>query len=136
MRLAACHGVDPEAWYPIGNDLGASARAICGTCDVATDCLSYAIVRNERHGIWAGHNFESRHERERLGRRIAAGERIVSVAAAVPPIVGNCRRCGSPMVTGRWRGRVPKPYKRLCSAGRCHGCDTAHRREAAAGVSL
>jgi WhiB family transcriptional regulator, redox-sensing transcriptional regulator len=45
-----------------------AARALCAACPVQVDCLDYALVVQEPHGIWGGLN---ELERRRLLRRRA-----------------------------------------------------------------
>jgi WhiB family redox-sensing transcriptional regulator len=64
MAHGACRGSDPELFFPIADDGFAaeqvmSARAVCGRCDVATQCLSYA-QRTMPDGIWGGTTREER----------------------------------------------------------------------------
>lgn len=33
----------------------AAARALCATCPVAGDCLTWSIETNQNEGIWGGH---------------------------------------------------------------------------------
>lgn len=44
----------------------AKAKAICATCPVAADCLTWAIESNQGEGIWGGHTSK---ERRTLRRR-------------------------------------------------------------------
>lgn len=36
------------------------AKRICGTCEVLQNCLEYAIVNEERYGIWGGKTLKER----------------------------------------------------------------------------
>ncbi|HEY6635541.1 MAG TPA: WhiB family transcriptional regulator, partial [Acidimicrobiia bacterium] len=49
-------------------DLGGivKAKAVCATCPVAFECLSWAIETNQTEGIWGGHTGK---ERRKLRRR-------------------------------------------------------------------
>ena len=63
---ALCAGW-PEPFFPAdGNDF--DAKQICSSCEVRTECLDYALARNERFGIWGG---LSERERRNLKRRKA-----------------------------------------------------------------
>jgi len=64
MARGACHGIDPELFFPI-SATGRStpqidaAKAVCGRCVVSGDCLSYAL-RVMPDGIWGGTTREER----------------------------------------------------------------------------
>ncbi len=62
---AACKGKETLMWYPwatttsedrakVDTDKLATARFICRSCPVQTQCLDYAITTNQTDGIWAG----------------------------------------------------------------------------------
>lgn len=52
---AACRGSNPELFFPNQMDDGSAepARAFCRRCEVARDCLVYAL-ENQLEGIWGG----------------------------------------------------------------------------------
>jgi len=64
-RYAACRGHDPELFYPVSfagpalDDIG-RAKAICASCTVRTDCLSWALRAGEPDGVWGGTTPEER----------------------------------------------------------------------------
>lgn len=63
---ALCAQADPEAWFPEQGGNPRPAKAICGGCPVITECLAYALPRDE-YGTWAA---TTRLERDVLmGRR-------------------------------------------------------------------
>ncbi len=67
---ALCAGVDPEAFFPPGDDAATEARAICAVCPVRGQCLAYAVTADEPFGIWGGLDPRQRHTvRRRLERR-------------------------------------------------------------------
>ena len=71
MLRALCRTMDPDIFYPhdgVGVD---KARKICGECAVQSECLEYALEREDIHGVWGGTS-----ERER--RRILRARRIES----------------------------------------------------------
>lgn len=45
----------------------AEARSVCGPCPVRSDCLEYALIADERWGVWGGLTAP---ERERIRRRL------------------------------------------------------------------
>jgi WhiB family redox-sensing transcriptional regulator len=58
MSYGACHGADPELFFPVATAGRAleqvnSAKAVCVRCEVRADCLSYAL-QTMQHGIWGG----------------------------------------------------------------------------------
>lgn len=66
---AACLEVgDDVTFFPDPEDLAAiaTAKAVCATCPVAAECLTWAIETNQTEGIWGGHTPK---ERRSLRRR-------------------------------------------------------------------
>jgi WhiB family transcriptional regulator, redox-sensing transcriptional regulator len=70
---ALCKGIDPEVFYPVTDEEGDEAKAICSSCNVRLMCLEYALASREKDGIWGGAT-----ERER--RRILRQRRRAAVA--------------------------------------------------------
>ena len=74
---AACRGPQAVVFFPpsyverkderTGRER--EAKAICRSCSVQQDCLSYALKIREPHGIWGGLNENER--KQLLDRRIA-----------------------------------------------------------------
>jgi WhiB family transcriptional regulator, redox-sensing transcriptional regulator len=80
--LAACNGHDPNMFFPAGEtgpaiDLIRSAKRVCASCEVADECLSYAIETNQMSGIWGGLTED---ERRPVRRRWLAERRRRSVS--------------------------------------------------------
>lgn len=70
---AACRGEDPELFFPVGTSgpaltQVAEAKTICARCPVAGDCLDWALVTGQDHGVWGGLDED---ERRALRRRHA-----------------------------------------------------------------
>ena len=66
---AACAGMDTNLFF---SDRGATdqakdAVAICNTCTVRPECLEYALVNGEIHGVWGGITPKKRRRMRRLG---------------------------------------------------------------------
>lgn len=62
---AACHGEDPELFYPEQNQrhpdyVPPIVAAICGACPVKADCLGWGI-QHEALGVWGGSSPAWRH---------------------------------------------------------------------------
>ena len=57
---AACAGVDPDLFFPLGESgpvnepMIDAAKALCEECVVKQDCLNYVLANNEKYGIWGG----------------------------------------------------------------------------------
>ena len=68
-EAAACLDVPQDVtFFPDKEDVAAiaKAKAVCATCPVADECLTWAIESNQPAGIWGGH---SPKERRALRRR-------------------------------------------------------------------
>ena len=63
---ALCAETDPEAFFPEKGGSTREAKKVCLGCDVRSECLEYALMNDERFGIWGG---LSERERRRLKRR-------------------------------------------------------------------
>lgn len=67
-EAAACLEVQSEvSFFPDKEDLGGivKAKAVCATCPVADECLSWAIVTNQGEGVWGGHTAKERRKLRR-----------------------------------------------------------------------
>jgi len=68
---AACAETDPDAFYPEPGGEGIvvanQARAICGGCEIRTQCLHWALANGEA-GIWGGLTEEQRNQIRRRPR--------------------------------------------------------------------
>lgn len=65
-----CANRPPEVFFPsdaVGVD---RARKICQGCPILQQCLDYAIVNHEEHGVWGG---ASERERRRLRKQRRIG---------------------------------------------------------------
>ena len=65
---------------PLRPSFVAAAKALCAVCPVSRECLTWALEKRELFGIWGG---QSGRQREKLRRRMRAGETI-------PEIVDSC----------------------------------------------
>ncbi len=74
--VGACRDTSPDLFVPVGTtgpalDQIASAKRVCGECDVSAECLEYALATNQDTGIWGGRSEEERRQM-RKERRAAA----------------------------------------------------------------
>lgn len=72
---AACRGVDPELFFPVGDTGPAlvqveAAKAVCRRCPVSAECLAFALTTRQDAGVWGGLTED---ERAALRRRITRG---------------------------------------------------------------
>lgn len=65
QQHALCAQTDPEAFFPEKGGSTREAKAVCSACEVRAECLEYALIKDERFGIWGG---MSERERRRLRR--------------------------------------------------------------------
>lgn len=70
---AQCAGVDPELFYA-DTALGKyQAKSVCRSCEVISECLTYALgfegASFTRFGVWGGMTAEERHEHDKGRRR-------------------------------------------------------------------
>jgi WhiB family transcriptional regulator, redox-sensing transcriptional regulator len=75
-HLAACREEDPELFFPIGTTGPAllqieEAKAVCHSCSVLDDCLSWAMESGQDSGVWGGLSEEERFALKRRGVRAA-----------------------------------------------------------------
>ena len=56
LKEGVCSQTNPEAFFPERGGSNKSAKKVCATCDVGAKCLQYALLNDERYGIWGGHS--------------------------------------------------------------------------------
>ena len=69
--LAACLDVvsaDYDPFFADTAELQAEAIAICGTCPVRDDCLTFAVRTGQQYGVWGG-------QPQQVIRRLIAADR-------------------------------------------------------------
>jgi WhiB family redox-sensing transcriptional regulator len=141
MESAACRGEDlvlffgPEGERQPERDIRESrAKAVCAGCPVRADCLSFAMSRPEKSGLWGGLGEEERHsERRRVMRRgdtsgWDAYQEPHEVHAAKNPIVvteQRCTNCRKVKAAGEFNAR---PEKASGLASWCRDCQCADKK--------
>ncbi|WP_380286402.1 WhiB family transcriptional regulator [Kitasatospora purpeofusca] len=72
---AGCRGTDPELFFPVGSSTSLptrvqsdEAKAVCGRCPVARQCLDWALNAEPVEGVWGG---TTETERRAMRRRRA-----------------------------------------------------------------
>lgn len=58
-NAARCREVDPELFFPVGNNDPArmqaeQAKQVCRRCPVIEQCAQWAIENRMEHGVWGG----------------------------------------------------------------------------------
>lgn len=66
QERALCAQTDPEAFFPEKGGSTREAKRVCLSCEVRVECLDYALMNDERFGIWGG---LSERERRRVKKR-------------------------------------------------------------------
>jgi len=74
---ALCAQTDPEAFFPEKGASVSDAKRVCGSCEVKTECLEYALANNIKIGIWGG---KSEKERRAIAKRNAEKEAVSRAA--------------------------------------------------------
>ena len=70
QKDGTCRQVDVgDVFFPEAGGSTRSAKLICRNCPVISDCLSYALANDERHGVWGGFSARERY-------RISRGEHV------------------------------------------------------------
>lgn len=74
---ANCRDTDPETFYPVGNTGPAlaqiaTAKQVCGRCDVREQCLDFARTHGIDSGIYGGLTEDERRALKRRNARTRA----------------------------------------------------------------
>lgn len=74
---AACRTKDPELFFPTGTSgpaiaQTAQAKAVCHSCPVASDCLTWALQSGQDAGVWGGMSEDERRALKRSNARTRA----------------------------------------------------------------
>jgi len=88
---AACRGVDPELFFPIGTTGPAleqlsRAKSVCHRCPVTGECLAWALDTGQLAGVWGGLSEDERHLPRPRNQPVHNGTCLISVRSrtAVP----------------------------------------------------
>lgn len=77
---AACTPDQADLFFPERGEDADEAKRICAGCTVRRDCLTAALVNNERAGIWGGLSGKER-------RRLRRTSTLAAIAAASLPAI-------------------------------------------------
>ncbi len=83
---AVCKDTDPELFFPVGTTGQAllqiaKAKSVCCQCEVAQQCLEFALETNQDTGIWGGTSEEERRQMRRVAAAEAKRQRAAAMAA-------------------------------------------------------
>jgi WhiB family redox-sensing transcriptional regulator len=53
-KWARCQEVGGDWHFPEASQSAAVARSICRHCEVCQECLEWALITDERYGVWGG----------------------------------------------------------------------------------
>ena len=118
---AACKGTDLNRFFPVKGEDVETAKAICQTCPVRSECLNYALDHTIQFGIWGGMSENQRRRMRRNGRPLTPAQQtlldklvdgmttkeLAEVTDRYPSNVGNMMRTLSYMgfvtyINGTW----------------------------------
>lgn len=75
---AVCRDEDPELFFPVGSggpplQQIAEAKAVCRRCEVASECLAWALETGQDAGVWGGMTEDERRALRRRNARQRGG---------------------------------------------------------------
>lgn len=117
---AACLGDgDPDAWFAEASEKARirHALATCHGCPVRTQCLDFAMARNDQFGIWGGLTEKDRRRLLTAARRPAA---VAAPAAPAAPAAAGPRD-PSPMDLARQLGDLRARHGSITATARAAG---------------
>ena len=76
---AACRDLNPDEFFTESVGRTLEMKAVCSTCPVRDECLSYALERDIRYGVWGG---LEPHERDPARTRRAGREMVIRPSVA------------------------------------------------------
>jgi len=65
MFAARCKGVPANIMFPVRGESVEAAIRVCSECPVIEECLEYALVNREVHGVWGGTSERTRRRMRR-----------------------------------------------------------------------
>ncbi|MGI5479707.1 WhiB family transcriptional regulator [Streptomyces lavendofoliae] len=65
---ALCAQTGPDFFFPDPGSSTREAKRLCAACDIREACLEYALIHDERFGVWGGLSEKERYALRRRGR--------------------------------------------------------------------
>ncbi|WP_396921616.1 WhiB family transcriptional regulator [Mycolicibacterium sp.] len=99
MEKALCPQVDGDMFFVDKGESTKPAKAVCAHCEVAAECLQYALDNDFRFGVFGGYS-----ERERRRMKVPIRERKPAddgkSVGRKPRTARECPSCGSVVPVG------------------------------------
>ncbi|WP_067823369.1 WhiB family transcriptional regulator [Nocardia inohanensis] len=73
---ALCSQIDPDLFFPAVGESARTAKVVCRSCLVQKECLEYALLTDQRFGVWGGMTTGERMRCQRANRMIAEFEAV------------------------------------------------------------
>jgi len=91
-RRACDEGVEPELFFPPSNAYAEEAKSVCRSCQVAADCLTFALAEETRqdYGVWGGMTESERAALLRRRARKRTGGTVATVNTNPPTPDARC----------------------------------------------
>jgi len=92
MEQARCRGCSPSLFFPTRGEgtENDAAKRVCAQCPVIDECLEYALVNQEKVGVWGGTS-EKQRRKIRRARGISNARRPVAVCGTESKYSLGCR---------------------------------------------
>jgi WhiB family redox-sensing transcriptional regulator len=84
--FGSCTNADPDLFFPQPGADTSYARSICRGCPVRIQCLDYALLSGQKHGIWGGMTESQRRRLRRRSHPSNPVEQRVEPADVVEPV--------------------------------------------------
>jgi WhiB family transcriptional regulator, redox-sensing transcriptional regulator len=113
LQAGACRGLDPATFFPERGEDERRGKAICQTCSVRTECLTYALDAGEKFGIWGGTS-------ERQRRTMRARRRSARLDTKEPNMPTDPKNQKPRTTTCGAKARSGEPCRRPAGSGTDH----------------
>jgi WhiB family redox-sensing transcriptional regulator len=69
---ALCAQIGLDTFFPGKGESTADAKRACMACEVRVECLTEALAKGERYGVWGGKSERERRRLQQDARKAAA----------------------------------------------------------------
>jgi WhiB family redox-sensing transcriptional regulator len=119
--------MEPDVFFPLRGASCIEAQRVCAECPVTEDCLNYAVMRPERHGIFGGLGEGKRkwlRQLQRASPHPESGTRFECECDYCAEVAVHLERLTVLAVTGRG----PSPARPTFGPGATHGRRSTYAR--------